>query len=300
MDDSDNDSVIWLDFSPSPALLGTITHNFAAVAFEDLSIVIYSSKGRRLGNLYLDAPCYRLESNGNVLMAITIKGEMHRWDVRADREIHRPVSVLHLLGDPDNLASASLHANGAPIILLRSEKVYTFDEKKLGWVCIADGFWADHSAAWDGRTRGRGTDPASNRDPVRAVEAEINNLVVSREDVESDDEEEEDDQDEQDKNSKNGEEKNKDNVGTAETNASVRRGKPRRRPEMNVPSERQSDFESAVTLRHLETRMLAATILESPGEYKNYLLAYARRLADDGIRNQAEDLIKSLIGPIYQ
>ena len=69
--------------------------------------------------------------------------------------------------------------------------------------------------------------------------------------------------------------------------------------EMSVPEDKKSDFVIAVTLRHLEARMLAATILDSANEYKNYLVAYTRRIAEEGIKNQAEDLIKSLIGPIY-
>ncbi|KAN0059613.1 HIR complex subunit [Thecaphora frezii] len=279
LDNGDGDSIVWLDFSPSPGLLGTMTPHFSAVALEDHSILIYSSKGRRLGNLFLDSPCFRLESNGNVLMAITISGLMHRWDVRADREMHRPVSVLPLLGDPDNLVSASIHANGAPIVLLRTEKVYTFDDRKLGWVCVGDGWFADHSSAWDGKTRGRGTEAAMIRDPVKAIEAEINNLVVARSQRESPSDDGADSQ-----------------PGCGNNGGDDER---ERRGKMKVPSERQADFELAVTLRHLETRLVAARIFESANEYKNYLLAYARRLGEEGIRNQSEDLIKSLIGPIY-
>jgi len=194
---------------------------------------------------------------------------MYRWNIRADREVHRPISVLNLLGDPENLLSMAVHTNGAPIIILHSEKAYTFDDRKLGWVCISDGWWAEHSEAWDGRTRSRGNE-ASNRDPVRAIEAEINTMYVRR--VHGDNQvgaQEESDDDE--------------TPGV----------------EMSVPEDKKSDFVIAVTLRHLEARMLAATILDSANEYKNHLLAYAKRIAEEGIKNQAEDLIKSLIGPIY-
>jgi protein HIRA/HIR1 len=68
-----------------------------------------------------------------------------------------------------------------------------------------------------------------------------------------------------------------------------------------VPAGAPGAEELAVScaLRHLETRLLAATLLDSPGEYRVHLLAYARKLADEGIRNQAEDLCKSLCGPVY-
>lgn len=269
LDPSDKDRVLWLDFSPTAAMLATATSFFSAIALEDSTVLIYSSRGRRVGNLLLDSACYRLESNGVVLMAVTVAGLMYRWNIRADREIHRPVSVLNLLGDPQNLFSMAVHANGAPIVILQSEKAYTFDDKKLGWVCISDGWWAEHSEAWDGRTRSRGNE-ASIRDPVRAIEAEINTMYVRR--VHGDNQvgaQEESDDDE-----------------TPPV-------------EMSVPEDKKSDFVIAVTLRHLEARMLAATILDSANEYKNHLITYAKRIAEEGIKNQAEDLIKSLIGPIY-
>jgi len=34
-------------------------------------------------------------------------------------------------------------------------------------------------------------------------------------------------------------------------------------------------------------------------EYKQILLVYAKKIADEGFRNKAEELIKDLFGPIY-
>jgi len=34
-------------------------------------------------------------------------------------------------------------------------------------------------------------------------------------------------------------------------------------------------------------------------EYKQVLLVYAKKIADEGFRNKAEELIKDLFGPIY-
>jgi len=54
-----------------------------------------------------------------------------------------------------------------------------------------------------------------------------------------------------------------------------------------------------MTLGHLETRLHAARLLDSPAEYKQYLTLYAKRIADEGFRAKAEELIKELCGPIY-
>jgi len=56
---------------------------------------------------------------------------------------------------------------------------------------------------------------------------------------------------------------------------------------------------SALTLGHLESKLHAARVLDSSMEYKQVLLVYAKKIADEGFRNKAEELIKDLFGPIY-
>lgn len=58
-------------------------------------------------------------------------------------------------------------------------------------------------------------------------------------------------------------------------------------------------WDTALTLGHLDLRMAAAVLLDSPTEYKQYLLAYAKKLGEEGFRARAEELIKDLLGPIY-
>ncbi|KAF9069481.1 histone transcription regulator 1 [Rhodocollybia butyracea] len=72
-----------------------------------------------------------------------------------------------------------------------------------------------------------------------------------------------------------------------------------------TPNERAAEtprpewWTSAMTLGHLETRLHAARLLDSPAEYKQYLTLYAKKIADEGFRAKAEELIKELYGPIY-
>lgn len=54
-----------------------------------------------------------------------------------------------------------------------------------------------------------------------------------------------------------------------------------------------------MTLGHLETKLHAARVLDSPQEYKQALLVYAKKIADEGFRGKAEELIKELYGPVY-
>ncbi|CDO71197.1 hypothetical protein BN946_scf184845.g68 [Trametes cinnabarina] len=58
-------------------------------------------------------------------------------------------------------------------------------------------------------------------------------------------------------------------------------------------------WNTALTLGHLESKLHAAKALDSPQEYKQALLLYAKRIADEGFRAKAEELVKELFGPIY-
>ena len=58
-------------------------------------------------------------------------------------------------------------------------------------------------------------------------------------------------------------------------------------------------WNTALTLGHLETRLHSTRLLDSPVEYKQAMLMYAKKIADEGFRGKAEELIKELFGPVY-
>lgn len=67
----------------------------------------------------------------------------------------------------------------------------------------------------------------------------------------------------------------------------------------NAEKPRPTWWGTALTLGHLETKLHAAKVLESPQEYKQALLVYAKKIADEGFRAKAEELVKELFGPVY-
>ena len=69
--------------------------------------------------------------------------------------------------------------------------------------------------------------------------------------------------------------------------------------ESNAEKPRPNWWSSALTLGHLETRLHATKLLDSPQEYRQALLMYAKKIADEGFRGKAEELIKDLFGPVY-
>jgi protein HIRA/HIR1 len=72
-------------------------------------------------------------------------------------------------------------------------------------------------------------------------------------------------------------------------------------PPDEIPADRKRPdwWSAALTLGHLETKLHATRLLDSPQEYKQVLLLYARRIADEGFRAKGEELIKELFGPVY-
>jgi protein HIRA/HIR1 len=63
--------------------------------------------------------------------------------------------------------------------------------------------------------------------------------------------------------------------------------------------QRPTWWNSALTLGHLETRMHATKLLDSPQEHRQALLMYAKKIADEGFSSKAEELVKELFGPVY-
>lgn len=58
-------------------------------------------------------------------------------------------------------------------------------------------------------------------------------------------------------------------------------------------------WNEALTLGHLETKILGSKLLDSPQEFKMHLQQYATKLAAEGFRAKAEELLRELCGPLY-
>ncbi|KDR68421.1 hypothetical protein GALMADRAFT_129535 [Galerina marginata CBS 339.88] len=69
--------------------------------------------------------------------------------------------------------------------------------------------------------------------------------------------------------------------------------------ESTAEKPRSSWWSAALTLGHLETKLHSTRLLHSPQEYKQALLKYANRIAEEGFRGKAEELIRELFGPVY-
>ncbi|KAF6744880.1 transcription corepressor [Ephemerocybe angulata] len=68
-------------------------------------------------------------------------------------------------------------------------------------------------------------------------------------------------------------------------------------PLIDVP--RPQWWSPAITLGHLESKLHAIKLMESTAEYRQVVLLYSKKIADEGFRSKAEELVKELFGPVY-
>lgn len=221
--------------------------------------------------LLLDAPCSYLDAAGNFLMAITARGKLHLWDTQRMKAVFSPLQVLDILmplpsTDVPVIKNARVRPNGALVITLDDGRVMSYDVDLEAWTALSSRWWSKGSEVWEGRTRGKAA--SAGRGILRTIEGITHDMVVDEQhgsfypamDID-------------DQTSVEGEEQKK--LG------------------------QESDWKSAMSLAHLETRMMACEALDSPVEYRAQLMTYANRLGSDGFRNKAEELVRSLMGPIY-
>lgn len=203
-------------------------------------------------------------------MAVTSLGTLHVWNTSVPKSHFAPLPLAALLTSSATLTTphptittSALLPNGTPLIALSSGSTYAYDLDLLAWTRLSEPFWSKKSDFWEGR---RGKAGTSGRGVIRGIESAINDICVDAMEVEVDEDDEEEKKIE------------------------------------GVPQESVGDAgmeRNAVSLAHLEVRMKAAIRLDSPGEYKQFLTAYAKRLAEEGFRGKAEELVKELLGPIY-
>ncbi|EKM56503.1 uncharacterized protein PHACADRAFT_118264 [Phanerochaete carnosa HHB-10118-sp] len=238
----------WLDYLASPVLALAVSSAFCAVAMQDGSLNVYSPTGRRLmPTMSLGASCCLLSASKNCLLALSSSGQVHVWNIKQQRALFPPTSVLPIIGSSPNctVVSATVRSNGAPLICLSTGISHSYDAALYSWVKLSDSWFAEGSDAWPARTR------ANTQLATRGIVSTIESSVTEH------------------------------------------------MPAVASDASRPAWWGTALTLGHFETRMHAAKTLDSPQEYKHALVLYAKKIADEGFRAKAEELVKELFGPMY-
>lgn len=215
-------------------------------------------------------------------MAITSLGTVHVWNTSLAKVVFPSLSLSTLLTSSSTatephpmITTSAILPNGAPLIALSSGSTHSYDVDLASWIRLSDTWWSKGSDFWENR---RGKAVTSGRGVIRGIESAINDIVVdSALDMNVDDSD--------------------DSEADGDETSTRRKTIPEGTPVEQVG--KQEMFRTAVSLGHMEVRMKGAVALESAAEYKVFLSTYAKKLAEEGFRNKAEELIKELLGPVY-
>ncbi|KAK9236376.1 TUP1-like enhancer of split-domain-containing protein [Lipomyces kononenkoae] len=255
--------LLWSNFVPKMVLLVTGSTSFWAVGCEDATIHIYSATGRALvPTIVLESTPSFLDSAGKYLMCLTSTGMLYIWNTLTMTSPHPPVSVAPIL-------DAALYSDSG---LHKSPSITKCAITAVGSVIITltngDGYsysssmyaWQRVSESW-WAVASQYWDSSGMHSTGGAV-----GVIERRTDEEL-----------------------------------KRTGKGRalqRMVKSAMMREGYEGIETTVSIAHLENRIGAAILLGSKKELYTYMIMYARRLAEEGLKDRIEELFKELLGPM--
>ncbi|KAL2832073.1 TUP1-like enhancer of split-domain-containing protein [Aspergillus cavernicola] len=276
---------LWQDFLPRTVLLVTGNQNMWAAACEDASLYIWTPAGRRLVSaLVLEAQPVILECNGPWILCISAVGMCYVWNAEHLSSPHPPISLqpvldaaIHTLGAhptaAPSITNARINSEGRVIVALSNGEGYSYSPSFYTWQRLSEPWWAVGSQYWN------------------TTEAPIGNLQASS-DAHQD----------------------KDAKATISagiipflerntTNETLLRGRAyflQRLIKVLLSREGYESFESSVSIAHLENRLAAALSLGAKEEFRLYLSMYAKRIGAEGLKMKVEELLKGLIGGLFE
>ncbi|KAL5341782.1 Hira-domain-containing protein [Aspergillus crustosus] len=278
---------LWQDFLPRTVLLVTGNQSLWAAACEDGSVYLWTPAGRRLVSaLVLEAQPVILECHGPWILAISAVGMCYVWNVEHLSSPHPPISLqpildaaVHTLGAVPtvvpSITNARINSEGRIIVALSNGEGYAYSPSLYTWQRLSEPWWAVGSQYWNtteapiGDLQATSTsDPTQDTDAKRAVSAGIIPFL----------------------------ERNT-------TNETLLRGRAyflQRLIKVLLSREGYESFESSVSIAHLENRLAAALSLGAKEEFRLYLSMYAKRLGAEGLKSKVEELLKGLLGGLFE
>ena len=276
---------VWQDFLPKSVLLVTGNRDFWAVACEDGSIYAWTPAGRRLINaLILESQPVILECRGWWLMCITAVGMCYVWDMKTLSSPHPPVSLAPVLDiaihglqshptPAPAITSARLNSEGRIVVCLSNGDGYAYSPAMYTWQRLSEVWWAVGSQYWN-------TTDASVGD-LQSSSTQANGTTGTT------------------------------NVSAGvipylernTTHETLVRGRAyflQRLIKQLLSREGFEGFESGVSIAHLENRLAAAMMLGAKEEFRVYLYMYAKRLGAEGLKLKVEELLRGLLGGVYE
>lgn len=270
------------DFTPALIPLVSEGSFFWSVSTTDGQILTYSrASGKRiLPPLALGCALSFLECYDDYLMAVTSIGELFVWDIKKRKSIlQSPLSISSLLelhskyqedglSKSDNITMCSITSKGIPLITLSNGSGYLFNKDLGTWQTISESWWAFGSHYWDSMGSDFATKMGSssfngNNDTsvVTLLENKTNELIIRK--------------------------------------SRAGRGKYFNKMSKNMlMKEGFENLENTISMAHMENRILCCELLGESKEFRNYLITFARRICELGLKTKFFEICSDLLGPL--
>ncbi|KAI9793321.1 MAG: HIR complex subunit [Piccolia ochrophora] len=281
---------VWQDYLQRSVLLITGNHNFWAAACEEGSIYVWTPAGRRLINpLIVEAQPVILECRGWWLLCITAVGMCHVWNIQTSSSPHPPVSLAPILDiailalgsrplHAPAVTGANLNSNGNIIVTLNNGDGYTYARSMYVWQRLSEPWWAIGSQYWNSTDSSVG-DLQQSADDQRS--ASLRDGETSMRDVSA------------------GVIPHLERSTTREVLLGGRGYVLQRLIRSLLSREGFENFESSVSVAHLENRLAAAMQLDAREEFRVYLYMYAKRIGAEGLKGKVQELLQFILGDMF-
>ncbi|KAJ9132474.1 Protein HIR [Pleurostoma richardsiae] len=286
--------LMWQDFLPKAVILVTGSKHLWAAACEDGSLYVWTPAGRRLLNaVVLESQPVILECRDHWLLCVTAVGLAHVFNVKTLSSPHPPVSLgpilelavhslhAHSATPGPGVTSAHLNSTGHIVVTLSNGDGYYYAREMYTWQRLSEAWWAVGSQYWNSNDSSVSALQTTAVGPVTAAAAP-------------------------DKKDEGGANVSAGIIPFLErhtTNEFLLKGRAytlQRLVKALLARDGFEDFESSVSIAHLENRIAGALALGARDEFRLYLFMYAKRLGAEGLRGKVEELLNTLMGGVLQ
>ncbi|CCH58742.1 hypothetical protein TBLA_0A09580 [Henningerozyma blattae CBS 6284] len=282
---------LFQDFIPKHITLCTSGESFWACCTYDGIIYVYSDTGKKLlPPMILGVPCSFLEACSDFLLCVTSLGQLYCWNIK-EKKLHFPINSVYSLLNPalrysddvltraENITLCGVTKNGVPLVTLSDGDGYMFDKNMETWLLVSDSWWAYGSQYWDMSNSvtlssdGSHNDDVQRKESTKSLTADLlNSMKDNHESIVS-------------------------YFETKTNNELQRKGRIKNLQRLFrtiLIKEGFETIEEAITLAHLENKLLISLRLEENEEFSKLLILYCYRLSDLGYTDRLEEVLQWL------
>ncbi|EEB05889.1 hira protein [Schizosaccharomyces japonicus yFS275] len=261
----ENGNLKWMDYIPRPVLLTASSSRFWAIACDDASLHVYSIIGTRiLPPIVVDSNACFLMCSENCLLCITANGMIHAYDIINKKALFTPISLAPILNGStttDTKSADELSRIVSTSITEQGAPVIALSSGESYLYSLEMLCWTRISDSWWALgsklwdSSGISLSPEALPDySIRRLENHTNESVVK-----------------------------------------IGRGRLlQKMMKTATADEGYEDFETTITINHVENRLCSALLLHSSQEYSDAALQYVDLLSENRLWGKLSEFLHSL------